>query len=77
MEKSMPSGYDSSMDESPDPRQPAVPPPPDLPDVDSPPTQEVLDSVPSREDVVDEARSAAEIVREQPSVDDILGPDRQ
>lgn len=77
MAKSMPSGYDSSMAESPDPRQPAVPPPPDLPDVDSPPTHEVLDSVPPREDVVDEARSAAEIVREQPSVDDILGPDRQ
>jgi len=65
------------MDESPDAsRQPAVPRPPELPEVDSPPTEEVLDSVPSREDVVEKARSAAEIVREQPSVDDILGDRR-
>jgi len=65
------------MDESTHRRQPAVPPPPALPDVDSPPTEEVLDSVPSREDVVDEARSVAEIVREQPTVDDILRSDRE
>jgi hypothetical protein len=50
----------------------AVPPPPDLPEVRSPATEEVLDSVPSRHEVVDEARPADEIVRDQPSVDDIL-----
>jgi len=66
------------MAESPDAsRQPGVPAPPALPEVVSPPTEEVLDSVPSRDDVVDKARTAAEIVREQPSVDDILGPDRR
>jgi hypothetical protein len=70
-------GYTASMDESSPGRQPAVPPPPALPDVDSPPTEEVLDSLPSREDVVDEARSVAEIVREQPSVDAILASDRK
>ena len=66
------------MDESPDAsQQPPVPPSPDLPAVHSPPTEEVLDSVPSKEDVVAEAQSAADIVRDQPSVDDILGPDRR
>lgn len=66
------------MDESPDAsQQPPVPPSPDLPAVHSPPTEEVLDSVPSKEDVVEQARSAAEIVGEQPSVDDILGTDRR
>ena len=78
MAESTTSGYDSSMDELPDAsRQSAVPPPPALPDVDSPPAEEVLDTLPSRQDVVDEAPSVAEIVREQPSVDDILGADRR
>lgn len=71
-------GYDPTMDDASDaPRQPAVPAPPDLPHVDSPPPEEVLDGVPSRDDVVDEARSAAQIVREQPSVEDILGTERR
>jgi hypothetical protein len=58
------------------PREPGVQPPPPLPEVDSPPVEDVLDSVPSTEDVVQDARSADEIVRGQPSVDDILGRDR-
>ena len=65
------------MTDSPDaPRRPGAKPPPALPDVDSPPVEDVLDSVPSTEEVVRDARSADEIVRGQPSVDDILGRGR-
>lgn len=60
------------MPESP---EPAVQPPPALPEVDSPPTEEVLDSVPSKEQVVQDAQSAADIVAGQPSVDELLGRD--
>ena len=54
-----------------------VPPRPRLPDVDSPPPEDVLDAVPTTEDVVQDAQPAEEIVREQPSVDELLGDDRQ
>lgn len=43
-----------------------VAPAPKLPEVDSPPADDVLDGVPSKE----------EVVEEQPSVDEILGRDR-
>ena len=58
-------------------RRPGVPPPAKLPDVDSPPRDDVLDGVPSKEEVVEDAQSADEIVREQPSVDELLGDDRR
>ena len=52
-----------------------VPPPPKLPDVDSPPPEEVLDGSPGKHDVVGRAKPADEVVDEQPSVDDILRGD--
>jgi hypothetical protein len=65
------------MADSDDPsRDPGVPPAPKLPDVDSPPPEEVLDEVPAKEEVVKRARPADEIVEEQPSVDELLGRDR-
>jgi len=36
----------------------------------------VLGSLPSKEEVVENARSVDEIVREQPSVDELLGHNR-
>ena len=54
-----------------------MPPPPSLPDVESPPREEVLDAVPSTEDVVQDAQPAEEIVDEQPSVDELLGDERR
>jgi hypothetical protein len=53
-----------------------VPPLPKLPDIDSPPPEDVLDGVPAKEEVVEHAQSADEVVEEQPSVDEILGRDR-
>lgn len=58
------------------PEPPAGAPVPNLPEVESPPTEDVLDDVPSKEDVVEQAQPAEEIVDEQPSVDDLLGRDR-
>ncbi len=55
---------------------PGVPPPPKLPEVDSPPAADVLDGVPSKDEVVEDARTADEIVAEQPSVDELLGGSR-
>ncbi len=64
------------MDRRPDaPRAPATTPP-SLPDVDSPPPEDVLDGVPSTEQVVADAQSADDIVADQPSVDELLGGDR-
>jgi hypothetical protein len=69
--------YDRGMADSDDPpRNPDVPPPPKLPDVDSPPPQDVLDAVPPKEELVQRARSADEIVEEQPSVEELLNRDR-
>lgn len=63
-----------------DPADPArrlvVQPPPRLPDVDSPPAEDLLDGVPSKEVVVEDAQSSDEIVDAQPSVDELLDPDR-
>jgi hypothetical protein len=58
-------------------RAPGIQPPPSLPEVDSPPSEDVLAGVPSKEEVVEDAQSADEIVAAQPSVDDLLGPDRR
>jgi hypothetical protein len=51
----------------------ATPPPPKLPDIESPPAENLLDGVPSKEEVVAKAASAEEIVAGQPSVDELLG----
>jgi hypothetical protein len=48
---------------------------PKLPDVESPPPEEMLDGVPSPEEVVEQARTVDEVIDEQPSVDEILGRD--
>lgn len=50
----------------------ATPTQPGLPEVDSPPAEEVLDGVPSADEVVEAAQPAEDIVAEQPSVDDLL-----
>lgn len=57
-------------------RDPGVPPPPKLPDVESPPPEDVLDDVPPKEELVRRARLADEIVDEQPSVEELLDRDR-
>jgi hypothetical protein len=54
----------------------AAPPPPKLPEVDSPPAEDVLDSVVSTEEIIEDAQSAEEILSQQPSVDELLGRDR-
>lgn len=59
-----------------EPEPPAVAPAPKLPDVESPPAEDVLEDAPSKEDVVEQAQSAEDIVDEQPSVDELLGRDR-
>jgi hypothetical protein len=52
------------------------PPAPKLPDVDSPPTEDVLHGVPSKEEIIEDAKSAEEIVEQQPSPAELLGRDR-
>ena len=59
------------MTDSPDPRAPK------LPEVDSPPRDDVLDGVPSTDDVVEQAESADDVIAGQPSVDEILGRDAE
>jgi hypothetical protein len=50
-------------------------PAPELPDVESPPRDDVLERAPSKEEVVEQAPSADEVIAGQPSVDEILGRD--
>jgi hypothetical protein len=45
---------------------------PSLPNVDSPPREDVLDGVPSTDEIIEHAQSAEDIVDQQPSVDDVL-----
>lgn len=54
-----------------DPSQSPVPPPPKLPEVESVPPEEVLDSVPSPDEVLGGVQSPEEIIDDQPSVDEI------
>ena len=49
-----------------------VPPPTSLPDVDSPPAEQVLEDVPSKEEIIEQAQSAEEIVGQQPSPEELL-----
>lgn len=60
-------------DDEPDLSTPPPPEAPSLPGVRSPPPEEVLDSVPSKEEVIGGASTARDIVGEQPSVDELLG----
>jgi hypothetical protein len=53
-----------------------MPPPPDLPQVDSPSSEDVLDHEPSVEEIVEQAETVDDIVAHEPTVDDILGKDR-
>jgi len=64
------------MDDPTDPPPASTALPPSLPDVASPPPEDVLDSVPSTQDVIAKAQTADEIVAGQPSVEDLLGPNR-
>jgi hypothetical protein len=52
-----------------------VPPVPELPALESPPLEDVLNGLPSKEQVIESAPSADEIVSGQPSVDQLLGRD--
>jgi hypothetical protein len=52
-----------------DPRVPSAPP---LPDVASPPPEDVLEGAPSTEEIIEQAQSAQEIVQQQPGVDELL-----
>lgn len=45
---------------------------PALPDVESPPPEEVIEGVPSTEEIIEHAESAEEILRQQPDVDELL-----
>jgi hypothetical protein len=54
-------------------RPPDVPPPPTLPDVDSPPPEDVLDGVLSKDDIVEDATPVDEIVGERSSGADAPG----
>jgi hypothetical protein len=65
------------MDDSADPTRTPAAAPPSLPAVHSPSPEVVLDSVPSTAEVVANAKTADDIVAGQPSVDDLLGPNRR
>ena len=51
-------------------------PAPKLPEVHSPPIEDVLHGVPSKEEIIEDAKSAEEIVEQQPSPVELLGRDR-
>ncbi len=55
-----------------DPRHEAAVP---LPDVDSPPPEEVLENLPSTQEIIEHADSAEQILEQQPSVEELV-PDR-
>ncbi len=60
----------SDSDPAVDPRVPASTP--QLPDVDSPPPEDVLDGVPSTEEIIEQALPAEKIVEQQPSVEELV-----
>ena len=69
-------GYTDHMSDTPDGvKPPQVPSAPALPDVDSPPPEDVLDGAPSVGDIIGKARRSEEIIEEQPSRDDLVGGD--
>jgi hypothetical protein len=60
-----------------EPEHDDAPPAPKLPEVESPPPEDVLDAVPTAGEIVEHAQSADEVVEGQPSVEEILGADRR
>ena len=48
---------------------------PRLPRVHSPPAEDVLEDVASKDEIVEEAPSRDEVIEDQPGVDEILGRD--
>jgi hypothetical protein len=60
------------MADPPERDQRVTPPAPDLPDVDSPPTEDVLKDVPSTDEIIKNAESADDIVKQQPSVEELV-----
>jgi hypothetical protein len=60
-----------------EPEHDDVPAAPKLPEVESPPPEDVLDDVPSTAEIVERAQSAGEVVEGQPSVAEILGTERR
>jgi hypothetical protein len=67
-------GYPQSMSASRRPDLPAAAPPatPQLPDIDSPPPEDVLNDVPSTAEIIGDAQTAAEIIGEQPGPEELL-----
>jgi hypothetical protein len=55
------------------PQGDAVSPPPKLPEIDRPSTDEVLEGAPSTDEIVDAVPAPAEISEERPGLDEILG----
>jgi hypothetical protein len=51
---------------------PKVPSSPALPDVESPPAEDVIEDAASTEDIIKQAQSAEEIVQQQPGLDELL-----
>jgi hypothetical protein len=54
----------------------AVPPPPSLPEVEQESTEDILAGAPSTEDIIEAAEPAEDVLASQPSVDELLGRDR-
>jgi hypothetical protein len=50
---------------------PSPPLPPALPEVESPPREDLVEGVPSPEAIIEEGESAQEIVGQQPGVDEL------
>ncbi len=49
-----------------------VPAPPVLPEVDSPPTEAVLEPVPSTQEIIENTQTAEEILQQQPGVNEVV-----
>ncbi|HEY8582599.1 MAG TPA: hypothetical protein VIL49_06615 [Capillimicrobium sp.] len=54
---------------------PEPPRAPSLPEVDSPPTEDILDGAPSVDEVIRDAQPAEQIVADQPGRDELVGDD--
>ncbi len=47
-----------------------------IPEVDSPPPEDLLAQLPTPEQVIKDAQTVDEVIKGQPSVDELLGRDR-
>ena len=54
-------------------KRPETPAAPALPEVDSPPPEDILDGAPSVDDIIKQAQPAKDIVAEQPDRDELAG----